>query len=426
MRPVPKVQLGVRMQGRPAAAWGALFAALLMGPTPVAAEPANGEGWLARSHLTGRWGGARDELEARGVHLFARYTAGFWSNLRGGFERGTLYEGFARFGLDMDLAPLLEWEGGRIYADWLSYHGGQPSTELVGAFDTTFLSNHEAETSFRFYNIYLEQQWLDGKLKIKGGQLAADDDFFVSEYAGSLLNATFGFLGMGRVQQIGPFYPLAAPGVYAAVRPGAGWFAHAGAYVADVGEDEFGNHGFDWDFSNGGFYLGEFGIERGLFGRPGRYYLGAAGTTASVADFSTLGEVGGKAAIYGVMDQALWVEAGEPKLGSLLRFQYLLSDDSDVVQWYVDGGLELRRPWAGRPDDALTFGFAGLCFGDDYVAVRRSSGEDVSDSQSSFELVYRAQLAPWFSVQPDIQYFIDPHYSRRNAFALGLRVVVDL
>ncbi len=228
------------MQGRPAVAWGALFAMLLLGPTPPAAEAVNGGGWLARSRLTGGWAGAREALEAGGVDLFARYTTGFWSNLRGGFDRGTRYEGFARFGLDLDLVPLLGWEGGRIYADWLSYHGGQPSTELVGAFDTTFLSGHEAETSFRSYNVYLEQQWLDGKLKLKAGQIAADDDFFVSEYAGSLLNATFGFLGVGRIQQIGPFYPLAAPGVYAAIGSSDGWFAHAGAYVAAVGEDVSG------------------------------------------------------------------------------------------------------------------------------------------------------------------------------------------
>jgi porin len=417
----------MRIQGKPADAWYALFVALLLGPAPAPAEPASGEGWLARSRLTGRWGGARDQLEARGVDLFAQYTVGFWSNLRGGFERGTRYEGFARFGLDLDLMPLLQWEGGRIYADGLSYHGGQPSTELVGVFDTTFLSTHEAETSFRFYNLYLEQQWLDGKLRVKGGQIAADDDFFVSEYANSLLNATFGFPGLGRVEQIGPYHPIAAPGIYAAVRPGAGWFARAGAYVADVGEDAFDNHGFDWDFSNGGFYLGEFGIERELFGRPGRYCLGAVGTTASVDDFSTPRAAGGKAAIYGVIDQALWTQVdGEPKLGSFVRFEYLLAEDSDVMHWYVDGGLELRSPWSGRPDDALTFGFAYLRFGRDYVAERRSAGEDVSDYQGSFELVYRAQLAPWLSAQPDIQYFIDPHYSRRNAFALGLRVVFDL
>jgi len=418
--------LGSGARGRRVSAWGALFVVLLLGPAAAAAEAANGEGWLARSRLSGHWGGARDELEVRGVDLFARYTAGFWSNLHGGFERGTRYEGFARIGLDLDLAPLLDWEGGRIFVDWISYHGGQPSTALIGAFSTTYLSSWEAEDFLRFYNIYFEQQWLDGRLEVKGGQLAADDDFFVSEYASSLLNATFGFLGMGRVQQIGPFYPLAAPGAYAAVRPGAAWFAHVGAYVADVGEDEPGNQGFNWDFTNGGFYLGEFGTERRLFGRPGRYFLGAAGTTASVADFSTRNAVGGKAAIYGVVDQALWVDArGDPKLGSFLRFQYLPSEGSSVVHWYLDGGLELRSPWAWRPDDALSFGFAYLRFGRDYVAVRRSTGEDVSDYQGSLELVYRAQLAPWLTLQPDMQYFFDPHLSRRSAFAIGLRAVID-
>jgi porin len=379
-----------------------------------AQPPHRSLGWCAR----GAEGARRRSLRA--VH------DGLLVERSRGFERGTRYEGFARIGLDLDLAPLLEWEDGRIFVDWISYHGGQPSTELVGAFSTTFLSNREAETLFRFYNVYFEQQWFDGRLRVKGGQLAADDDFFVSEYASSLLNATFGFQGMGRLQQIGPFYPLAAPGVYAGVRSGAGWFARAGAYVADVGEDESDNHGFEWDFENGGFYIGEFGTERRPFGRPGRYYLGAVGSTASVTDFSAGTSVSGKAAVYGVIDQALWVKAGgDPKLGSFLRFQYAPSESSSVVHWYVDGGLELRGPWVWRPDDALSLGFTYLCFGRDYVAALRSAGMDVSDDQGSLDLVYRAQLAPWLTLQPDMQYFFDPHFSRRNAFAIGLRAVID-
>jgi porin len=90
----------------------------------------------------------------------------------------------------------------------------------------------------------------------------------------------------------------------------------------------------------------------------------------------------------------------------------------------VDGGLELRNPW--RPHDALSFGFAYLRFGRDYVAALRATGEDVSGYQGSLELVYRAQLAPWLTLQPDVQYFFEPHFSRRDTFAIGLRVVVHL
>jgi porin len=425
MRPVLEMGVGAGARGRRVRTWGALVVALAVVPIQAAAEATDAAGWRERSRLTGRWGGARDAFEARGVDVFAQYTAGFWSNLHGGFERGTRFEGFARFGVDLDPEPSLGWEGGRIFLDWISYHGGQPSSELLGVFDTTFLSGHEAGTSFRFYNLYVEQQWLDGRLVVKGGQLAADEDFFVSEYASTLLNASFGFLGVGRVRQIGPFYPLAAPGLYAAARSRAGWFAHVGAYLADVGEDEFDNHGFDWDFTNGGFYMGELGVERRPFGRRGVYYLGAAGTTASLPGFSTRSVVGGKAAVYAVVDQVLWTrDDGAPRLGGFLRLQYLPSEDSSVVHWYLDGGLELRNPW--RPRDALSFGFVYLGFGRDYVAALRSAGEDVSDEQGTFELVYRAQLTPWLTLQPDLQYFVDPHFSRRNAFALGLRVVVDL
>jgi len=56
-------------------------------------------GWLERTHLTGDWGRPRTTLADHGVVLGARYTAGFWSNVRGGFQTGTRYEGFVQWWL---------------------------------------------------------------------------------------------------------------------------------------------------------------------------------------------------------------------------------------------------------------------------------------------------------------------------------------
>jgi len=422
LRPFTRAKTGTR-----SIAIAALLLASLPAAGKAAAGDAEGEGWRTRSRLTGDWGGARDALEARGVDLYAQYTAGFWSNVHGGFDTGTRYEGFARWGVDADLGPLLGWEGGRVHLGMISYHGGQPSTELVGAFSSTFLSGWEAEVFARFYEIFFEQQWLDGQLLVRGGQLTADDDFFISEYAASLVNATFGYLGIARLRQIGPFYPIASPGVYVAAKPGAGWFGRVGAYVSDVGEDESGNLGFDWGFSQGGFFMGEVGTERRPFGRPGRYLVGIAGTTSSVVDFSTASTAGGQYGIYGLIDQALLMSArGRPKLGSFLRFELVPEKDMALVHWYVDGGLELRSPLPRRVDDALSFGVAYVRFGRDYLAFQEKQGENGSAYQLSFDLAYRARVTPWLTLQPDLQYFVEPHLSRRNAFAIGLRAVIDL
>jgi len=85
-------------------------------PTPAAEELAvedfSEPGWLERPCLTGDWGGPRTTLADHGVVPGARYTAGFWSNVRGGFQTGTRYEGFAQWWIEANLDEFVGWKGG--------------------------------------------------------------------------------------------------------------------------------------------------------------------------------------------------------------------------------------------------------------------------------------------------------------------------
>ena len=49
-----------------------------------------------------------------------------------------------------------------------------------------------------------------------------------------------------------------------------------------------------------------------------------------------------------------------------------------------------------------------------------------STHQLVIELTYRAKVAAWLSLQPDLQVFVNPNGSRRDAIAFGLRAVIDL
>jgi carbohydrate-selective porin OprB len=50
----------------------------------------------------------------------------------------------------------------------------------------------------------------------------------------------------------------------------------------------------------------------------------------------------------------------------------------------------------------------------------------VSRRQSVLELTYLLQLTGWLTLQPDFQFFFDPHLSRRDATVIGLRAVIEL
>lgn len=401
-------------------------AALALAAAPAAAEPDPQPGWRERPHLTGDWGGWRERLAERGIAPGARYTSGFWSNLRGGFETGTRYDGFAEWWLDADLEALLGWKGGSFHIDWYSYHGGQPSTVLVGSFPTQDVSSHETARSVRFFQIFLRQTWGDGRFAVKAGQLAADSDFFLSEYATALLN--FGFFGLGRSSQVAPFYPLATPGLYLRARTAdARWDARAGVYSADPGPDVSSNFGFDYGFDNGAFFAAELGSRRSPFGRPGRYAVGAVGTTAELEDYERGGDAKGSFGLYGLIDQLVArPTATRPGLGVFARALGMPLEGRSQLLWYMDFGFQVSRPLPGRDRDALTLGFSRLRFSDAYVASQRAGGDNVSRSQAVLELTYRFQATGWLSLQPDLQFFFEPHFSRRDATVIGLLAVIEL
>jgi porin len=400
---------------------------LLVAPG-TSAEQVSRSDWLERSHLAGDWGGRRSSLAGRGVELGATYTTGFWSNLDGGFRTGSRYEGFAEWFVEADLDALFGWQGGRFEIDWYSYHGGQPSEDLVGSFATQTVSDNETSRSVRFFEILLRQTLFDDRVVFKVGQLSADDDFFVAENADALLNGTFGFLGLGRPEQIAPFFPLAAPGAYFMARTAdRTWEVHAGVYTEDPGRDERSNFGFGWSFDNGAFLLGEIRSNRNPLGRAGSYALGAAGSTADVRNFQSGGRANGTYGLYGLIDQLLFERtSARPGLGVFLRSYGMPQEERNEMLWYVGAGLKLTRPLPGRDKDVLSLGFAHLRFSDDYVDAKRASGENVSEHDSVLELTYRFQATGWLTLQPDVQLFFDPHLSRRDATVIGLRAVVDL
>lgn len=401
--------------------------ALVAAPAASAERPPEPR-WWERPHLTGDWGGRRETLAERGIVAGARYTAGFWSNVRGGFQTGTRYEGFAQWWLEADLDELFGWKGGSFDINWYSYHGGQPSLELVGPFPTQTVSGWETSASVRFYEIFLRQTWGDGRFAFKAGQLAADTDFFLSENADALLNGTFGFLGLGRGTEIAPFYPLAAPGAYLRARTAdARWEAHVGVYTADIGEDESSNFGFGYGFDNGAFFLGELRARRSPFGRPGSYAVGVAGTTTELEDFSSGGTTNGGYGLFASIDQLLIEQtSARPGLGIFVRSYGAPQAERSLVLWNVDFGLKVTRPLRGRDQDVLSLGFAHLRFADDYVASLRAEGENVSRHESVLELTYRLQVTGWLTLQPDVQFFFDPHLSRRDATVIGMRAVIEL
>jgi porin len=115
--------------------------------------------------------------------------------------------------------------------------------------------------------------------------------------------------------------------------------------------------------------------------------------------------------------------------------------DRNLVSWYVDGGMAFKGLVPGRVEDILAFGVAHSKISKDAAAldwdtlVLNGPPYPVRKAETVFELNYTAQIAPWWWVQPDLQYIVrpgghvpdprDPTRAVSNALVIGARTTIS-
>jgi porin len=91
-----------------------------------------------------------------------------------------------------------------------------------------------------------------------------------------------------------------------------------------------------------------------------------------------------------------------------------------------DGGVNWEGFLPGRDDDiaGVGFAYAGLTGG--AIDELRREGVEAAGAEMVVEATYQAVVTPWLSVQPDVQYVIQPGADRGlgNALVVGCRVSV--
>jgi porin len=396
---------------------------------PATAQEA--AGLLERQNLTGNWNGIRPAFSAHGFEPYLTYTGVTWSNLAGGNDTGAVVDGYLDFGTDIDLAKLGGWSGLGLHADFHWWQGRQPTKVLIGGTPAMALSDWEAASAFRVYNLYLRQAFADDRWVVKLGQIAADTDFMVSRYGGMFLNGAFGDLPSQNLNIDAPVYPLAAPGFFTLVQPMSWLTGRFGAYTGDAGDDFTNNHGFGWNLGNNAGYtfFSELaaGVADGSSGGslPGTYTLGGIYATGGPDQFGSGAERSSHYELYAMIDQALVVDAhGAPTVGVFARMTGSPQEARNVVGIYADAGLDWFGPLAWRPRDALGVAVSVLRFTPDFEHQSQESGMPVGGGETVFEMTYQAAIAPWLVVQPDLQFFPDPPSGRPDAYALGGQLVV--
>lgn len=420
-----------------------------------------------RNSLTGDWGGARTALSGHGLDVALNYTGETFGVLSGGLRREQSYEGRVELSLDGDLQKLMNWEGAKAHFTIYNIHnGGRNTAQNVGSIADP--SNIDAYRTTRLFTAWLEQSLFHDRFSIRLGQLAADDEFLTSDTAAGLVNGTFGWAGLlaANMTNGGPAYPLATPGVRLKFQANDRLTALVGVFNGDpAGRDcddnpqKCNRHGTKFPLDGGTLLIGELQYRsnqsKDATGLPGTYKLGtwysdnkfadqrygldASGATVSLADpaLDRSKNHRGDWGLYGVADQMIW-RGHDSSVNAFARGGFSPSN-RNLIAYYVDGGLGWKGPFAGRPDDTLTFGVAYAKISGDAVSADRDalaiSGPPyaVRSSETVLELNYTARITPWWTIQPDVQYIIhpnggqnpdDPTRGLNHAFVAGIRTTI--
>jgi porin len=418
-----------------------------------------------RDTLTGDWGGLRDTLADQGITFTVTYTGEVFGNVTGGIKQGTEYDGVFQPQIDLDLDKLLGWQGASFRASMLQGHGPSLSTRWVG--NTLGVSGVVVvPPATRLYNLWLQQKLFGDVLSVRAGMMNVDAEFLTSPNASLFMNNTFGWpvWTSADLPGGGPVYPLSAPGVSARVNPGIdGVYVQAAVFSGDPAGGDGSNspntiipNGTVVSFNGGAFIIAEAGYAinqaKGAKGPPLAYKLGGwyhtsnrfqdqrfANDGLSLADPAATGiplNHDGNWGVYGVADATLYQTRNGNRLSGFARIGAATPGDRNLVALYVDAGLTYGGLIPGRDNDTAGIAVAYARIGNNARGLDRDTqfftgnpAFPIRSAEVVMELSYQVQVAPWLTVQPDLQYIFNPDGGvlnpkaslRRDAVVVGLR-----
>ncbi len=174
----------------------------------------------------------------------------------------------------------------------------------------------------------------------------------------------------------------------------------------------------------------------GSIGFPsGKYALGGWAYTADFDDVVSVDNTGqpirreGTFGLYGFAEQTILREQQDPSQGIALFIRLGIADSRvNRFDLYTGMGVVYTGLFPHRPDDQLGFGVAAVHNSHRFRRARGITGQPLAHAEIACEVTYRAGILPWLTVQPSLQYVINPSTEKTipDAFAIGLRFEILL
>lgn len=291
-------------------------------------------------------------------------------------------------------------------------------------------SNIETGTlALRLYEAWIDQSLADGKLSLRAGLYDLNSEFDALDAAGLFINPAHGIgTDFSQSGRNGPsIFPVTSLGLRVQARLSDRTALRLAVLDGVPGDpDRPKRTAIKLGQGDGALLAGELEQKAGDWRLIAGYWRYTAPQEALLESASSGALVMRKGA-QGAYLRGEGLLAGASEGRGLDAFFRLGWADQRFheVERFASAGLRWRGPFAGRPADEAGIAVAASRSGRAARQAQASDGAGIARSDWAFEATYALALTEWLTVQPDLQYFINPAYEPgRRAWMGGLRVTL--
>ncbi len=347
------------------------------------------------------------------VQPYVNATLDGWTLLDGGAGSGERGFGLIDLGLDFTLSDKLEGHiGGFLFG------GDRDVDGFTGDFGV--FSNTLTETRYNVFTAWLQHSFKDSHIRI--GQLATDENFFVSENGALFLNSNFGALPTVSANVAAPIFSVGSAGIEYRHEFEKGYF-QLGAYAGNPGPGDRDDHGFNWDGGgdDGYFYIAERGWSLNIRStNQTEIKIGAFFHSGRFSSFEDESQSNGNTAFYSVIDHPL-----SESVGLFGRVGLSPKSEINVVSSYFDVGFNWQGVLSGRPQDVFGIAYSSSSFARDFRNSIVASDNRSLANERVLEATYLVEFSEGWQVQPSLQYIFNPINAAEDALVAGVRLYFD-
>jgi porin len=350
---------------------------------------------------------AQDEAEPS-FSLSAAYTGDWRRNTTGGLRTGAEYSDSVDLGVTWVADGLFSNARMTTSLSVMYLGGGDISGERVG--DLQGINNLEAGNGWKLYESWVEFSFGESSNTLRAGVLDLNAEFDTPVTQGIFTASPFGIgTEFSQTGARGPVcWPTTGLGLRAAGDIGSRLHWRLGAYDGAPGTDDDAFMSTRVSSDDGALLAGELEYS------SDRIHKLALGAWRYTADFERIDAAmlmwpareTGNQGFYAHFDTRLG-SLGPVDFDGALRAG-VADAHFNAVDRYAGVAFTATHLVPSRPGDSLGFGVARASLGDAYRAIRFHDGQPATAAETTFELVYRAELTPWLAVLPVVQFVRDP------------------